>query len=129
MRRKVELRCPADSIPEDITIDLAGTDIGTSIKISSVKLPESVVPVIVDRDFVIATVAAPTIIKEPEKPAEGEAAEGAEGEAPAEGSEGTTEATSKDGDTAKKEEKGKEASSDKKPADKKPAEKKPAEKK
>ena len=129
VRRKVELRCPADSIPEDITIDLAGTDIGTSIKISSVKLPESVVPVIVDRDFVIATVAAPTIIKEPEKPAEGEAAEGAEGEAPAEGSEGTTEATSKDGDTAKKEEKGKEASSDKKPADKKPADKKPAEKK
>ena len=129
VRRKVELRCPADSIPEDITIDLAGTDIGTSIKISSVKLPESVVPVIVDRDFVIATVAAPTIIKEPEKPAEGEAAEGAEGEAPAEGSEGTTEATSKDGDTAKKEEKGKEASSDKKPAEKKPADKKPAEKK
>ena len=40
VRRKVELKCPADSIPEDITIDLSGTDIGTSIKISSVKLPE-----------------------------------------------------------------------------------------
>ena len=129
VRRKVELRCPADSIPEDITIDLAGTDIGTSIKISSVKLPESVTPVIVDRDFVIATVAAPTIIKEPEKPAEGEAAEGVEGEAPAEGAEGKTEAASKDGDQAKKDEKGKEAASDKKPADKKPAEKKPTEKK
>ena len=129
VRRKVELRCPADSIPEDITIDLAGTDIGTSIKISSVKLPESVVPVIVDRDFVIATVAAPTIIKEPEKPAEGEAAEGVEGEAPAEGAEGKTEAASKDGDQAKKDDKGKEAAPDKKPADKKPAEKKPAEKK
>ena len=46
VRRKVELKCPADSIPEDIVIDLAGTDIGTSIKISSVKLPENVVPVI-----------------------------------------------------------------------------------
>ena len=90
VRRKVELRCPADNIPEDITIDLAGTDIGTSIKISSVKLTENVTPVITDRDFVIATVAAPTIIKEPEKPAETE--EGAEGaEAAAATGEGATE--------------------------------------
>ena len=65
VRRKVELKCPADSIPEDITIDLSGTDIGTSIKISS-ETSENVVPLITDRDFVIATVAAPTIIKEPE---------------------------------------------------------------
>ena len=129
VRRKVELRCPADNIPEDITIDLAGTDIGTSIKISSVKLPENVTPVITDRDFVIATVAAPTIIKEPEKPAEGEAAEGAEGEAAAEGAEATSETSGKEGEQAKKDDKGKDASTDKKPADKKPAEKKPAEKK
>ena len=113
VRRKVELRCPADNIPEDITIDLAGTDIGTSIKISSVKLPENVTPVITDRDFVIATVAAPTIIKEPEKPAEGVAAEGAEGEATAEGAEGATETPGIVGDTAKKDEYGKEASPDK----------------
>ena len=125
VRRAVELKCPAENIPGDIIIDLKGTDIGTSLKISSVKLPENVVPTITDRDFVIATVAAPTIIKEPEKPAE-EAAEGAEGDAPAEG----TEAASKEGDAPKKDEKGKEASSgDKKPEDKKPAEKKPAEKK
>ena len=127
VRRKVELRCPADNIPEDITIDLAGTDIGTSIKISSVKLPENVSPVITERDFVIATVAAPTIIKEPEKPAEGEAVEGAE--ATTEGAEATAETAGKEGDPDKKDEKGKEASSDKKPADKKPADKKPAEKK
>ena len=125
VRRSVELKCPAENIPNDITIDLAGTDIGTSLKISSVKLPESVVPTITDRDFVIATVAAPTIIKEPEKPTE-ETAEGAEGETPAEGAE----AAAKDGDPAKKDEKGKEAAaSDKKSDDKKPAEKKPAEKK
>ena len=131
VRRTVELKCPAENIPDDITIDLAGTDIGTSLKISSVKLPENVIPTITDRDFVIATVAAPTIIKEPEKPAE-ETAEGAEGEAPAEGAEATT----KDGDPAKKDEKGKEAAAgdkkptgDKKPDDKKPAEKKPPEKK
>ena len=70
VRRKVELKCPAESIPDDIVVDLAGTDIGTSIKISSVKLASDVVPTITDRDFVIATVAAPTVIKEPEKPTE-----------------------------------------------------------
>ena len=129
VRRKVEFRCPADSIPEDIMIDLAGTDIGTSIKISSVKLPENVTPTITDRDFVIATVAAPTVIKEPEKPAEGEAVEGAEGETAAEGAEGATDAAAKDADPAKKDEKGKEAPADKKTGDKKSSEKKPAEKK
>jgi large subunit ribosomal protein L25 len=56
VRRKVELKCPGENIPDDITVDLAGTDIGTSIKISSIKLPENVAPTI-DRDFVIATVA------------------------------------------------------------------------
>ena len=125
VRRKVELKCPAESIPDEIVVDLTGTDIGTSIKISSVKLPESVMPTITDRDFVVATVAAPTIIKEPEKPAEEATAEGAEGEAQAEG----TEATAKDGEAAKKDEKGKDAGADKKPEEKKPAEKKPAEKK
>ncbi len=125
VRRAVELKCPAENIPSDITIDLKGTDIGTSLKISSVQLPDNVFPTITDRDFVIATVAAPTIIKEPEKPA-AETVEGAEGETPAEG----TEAVAKDGDPAKKDEKGKDtASADKKPDDKKSAEKKPPEKK
>ena len=122
VRRKVELKCPAENIPDEIIVDLAGTDIGTSIKISSVKLKENVVPTISDRDFVIATVASPTVIKEPEKPAEGEAAtEGAEGEAPAEGADAAP--TGKDGEAAKKDDKSKEG------ADKKPEEKKPAEKK
>ena len=132
VRRTVELKCPAESIPNDITIDLTGTDIGTSLKISSVKLGDNVMPTITDRDFVIATVAAPTVIKEPEKPAEGEAVEGTEGEAPAEGEE----SAAKEGEPAKKDEKGKEAAAgdkkatgDKKPAEKKSTEKKPAEKK
>ena len=125
VRRKVELKCPAENIPNEITVDLTGTDIGTSIKISSVKLEENVVPTISDRDFVIATVASPTVIKEPEKPAEGDAAtEGTEGEAPADGAE----AAAKDGDPAKKDDKSKEGA-DKKPDEKKTAEKKPAEKK
>ena len=125
VRRKVELKCPAESIPDEIIVDLAGTDIGTSIKISSVKLPENVIPTITDRDFVVATVAAPTVIKEPEKPAEETTAEGAEGETPAEGAE----AAAKDGDPAKKDDKAKEGSAEKKSTDKKPEEKKPAEKK
>ena len=119
VRRKVELKCPGENIPDDITVDLAGTDIGTSIKISSVKLSENVEPTI-DRDFVIPTVAAPTVMKEPEKPAEeAKSTEGAEGEAPAEGAEAAT----KDGDASKKDEKNKD-SAEKKSEDKKPAEKK-----
>ena len=118
VRRKVELKCPGENIPDDITVDLTGTDIGTSIKISSIKLSENIVPTI-DRDFVIATVAAPTVMKEPEKPTEEAAAEGAEGEAPAEGAEGA----SKDGETAKKDDKAKDGA-EKKPEDKKSAEKK-----
>ena len=117
VRRKIELKCPAENIPNEIVIDLAGTDIGTSIKISTVKLSENVVPTITDRDFVIATVASPTVMKEPEKPAEGEAA--AEGETPAEGAD----AAPKDADGAKKDDKAKEGS-DKKPDEKKPTEKK-----
>ena len=123
VRRKVELKCPGENIPDDITVDLTGTDIGTSIKISSIKLSENIVPTI-DRDFVIATVAAPTVMKEPEKPA-AEVAEGAEGETPAEGADA---AAAKDGDPAKKDDKSKEGT-EKKPEEKKSAEKKPAEKK
>jgi large subunit ribosomal protein L25 len=96
VRRKVELKCPSEKIPEKLTIDLDGVDIGESFKISSIKLDTDVVPTIQGRDFVIATLAAPTVMKEPEKPAEAEAeaaAEGAEGEATgdkpaAEGAEG-----------------------------------------
>ena len=88
VRRKVELKCPTESIPKELVVDLEGLDIGSSIKISAIKLPENVYPTITGRDFVIATVAAPTIVKEPEKPVE-ETAEGAEpgteGEAPKEG--------------------------------------------
>jgi len=125
VRRKISLKCPAENIPDEIVVDLTGTDIGTSIKISSVKLEENVIPTISDRDFVIATVASPTVMKEPEKPAEGEvAAEGAEGEVAAD----SAEAAAKDGDGAKKDDKSKEGV-EKKPDEKKPAEKKPANKK
>ena len=86
VRRKVELKCPAENIPDEIVVDLDNTEINTSLKISSVKLPENVFPTITDRDFVIATVVAPTILVEPEKTEETTAAEG---ETPVEGTEGT----------------------------------------
>ena len=113
VRRKVELRCPAENIPTELVVDLEGLDIGTSIKISSISLPENVTPTIQGRDFVIATVAAPTVVKEPEKPAEaaeGEASEGAE--AAAEGGDKTsTDGDKAEGEKAKEEDK---SSSDKK---------------
>ena len=126
VRRKIELNCQAESIPEDIEVDLAGLDIGASIRISSVKLPENTELTITDRDFVVSTIAAPTIVKEPEKPAEDTPAEGAEGDAAASGETGTEPgATAKDSDATKKDEKGKDSSADKKPAtDKKSPEKK-----
>jgi len=130
VRRKVELKCIAEKIPENIEIDLAGLDIGASIKISSVKLPADTKPTITDRDFVVATVAPPTIVKEPEKPTEEVPAEGAEGEATmtTEGEAAT--APTKEGEAAKKDDKEKEKSGDKKQAgDKKPAIEKKQEKK
>ena len=113
VRRKVELRCPAENIPTELIVDLEGLDIGTSIKISSINLPENVTPTIQGRDFVIATVAAPTVVKEPEKPtetAEGEAVEGVEGAQ--EGDEkASTEGEKAEGDKSKEDDK---SSSDKK---------------
>ena len=123
VRRKVELKCPTENIPTELVVDLEGLEIGASIKISSINLPENVKPTIQGRDFVIATVAAPTVFKEPEKPAEGESAEAAED---AEGTEGT-EATA----TEKSEEKAAEGgkAGDKSKEDQKKEEKTPSEKK
>ena len=107
VRRKVELKCPTENIPTELVVDLEGLEIGTSIKISSITLPVNVTPTIQGRDFVIATVAAPTIVKEPEKPAEeAEGEEGAEGAeaATSESGDKPTEATDKnEADKAKKE--------------------------
>ena len=119
VRRNIELICPTENIPTELVVDLDGLEIGTSIKISSINLPENVKPTIQGRDFVIATVAAPTVFKEPEKPAEAEAAEGT-GEA--EGAEGAAEASTEEGGEKPAEaEKGKE---EPKKEEKAPAEKK-----
>ncbi len=120
VRRKVELKCPTENIPTELVVDLEGLEIGASIKISSINLPENVKQTIQGRDFVIATVAAPTVFKEPEKPAEDESAEAAEDTE-------ETEATA----TEKSEEKAAEGdkAGDKSKEDQKKEEKTPPEKK
>ena len=80
-----ELHCPADAIPDSITVDLTGTEIGDSIHISAVTLPAGARPVISDRDFTIATVAGSSAMKPeaaetPEEAGEPEPEEEAEAE-------------------------------------------------
>lgn len=76
VRHDVELLCSIDNIPQQLECDIISYDIGDSIHISAISLPEGVTPTITDRDFTVATIAAP-IVKEEE---EAVAAEGAEGE-------------------------------------------------
>ena len=72
VRHEIELMCPATAIPEYIEASLKGYDIGDSIHISGVSLPDGVTPTITDRDFTVATVASPTVVEEPEDEEEGE---------------------------------------------------------
>ena len=77
VRHEVELQCPIEAIPEYLVANVAGREIGDSIHISDIDLPEGVTPTIADRDFTIATIAAPTVSVEPTEDEEGE--EGEEG--------------------------------------------------
>ncbi len=92
VRHEIELYCKADSIPSHIDVDLTGLEIGDGVHISMVTLPAGVEPTITDRDFTIATIAAPTVVAEEaaeaqaeaeaeHAPAEGEEEEAAEEEA------------------------------------------------
>ncbi len=77
VRHEIECYCPSETIPEQLTADLSSCDIGDSVHISKVALPEGVTPVITGRDFTIVTVAAPTVATEVEAmPAAEAAAEG-----------------------------------------------------
>ena len=92
VRYTVELNCPADNIPEDIELDLFEASMGDSLHISEVTLPDGCEPVISDRDFTIATIAAPAAIRS-------DAAEDEEGAEDAEGEEGEeTEETEEGGE-------------------------------
>ncbi len=67
VRHTIELSCPADAIPQSIAFSLAGLDIGDSIHISAVTLPEGVTPTITDRDFTVATIASSSAMKPEEE--------------------------------------------------------------
>ena len=96
VRRTVQINCPANNIPEEIVFDLDGLEIGDTIRISAANLSSDITPTISDRDFTVASVAAPTVVKEPEAHVEGEAA--------AEGAETSDDAKEAPTDDAKKEE-------------------------
>src|SRR5688500_14817997 len=93
VQHELELVCDASAIPDEIHISLAGLDIGDSIHISQVTLPEGTKAAIDDRDFTVATIVAPSAVKadEAEEAAAAAAAEGEEIEG-AEGAEGEGEA-------------------------------------
>jgi large subunit ribosomal protein L25 len=73
VRHEVEVKAPGNAIPDDIVVDVTGFEVGDSIHISVVKLPKGVSTVI-DRDFTIATIVAPSGLKSQEDAGEGEAA-------------------------------------------------------
>jgi len=80
VRHELQLVCEADKIPSEIQIDVTGLDVGDSIHISSVALPEGSASAITDRDFTIATIVAPSALRRSDAAAgEGEA-EATEGE-------------------------------------------------
>ena len=79
VRHEVELMCPLEAMPEFLVADVSGCEIGDSIHISHIELPEGVTPTISDRDFTVATLAAPTVIVEEEEAEEGEEGEEEEG--------------------------------------------------
>lgn len=62
VRHEIEFFCPADSIPEEIIVDLTGLHIGQSVHVSQVKLPDGAQPTITERDFTIATIAAAAVV-------------------------------------------------------------------
>ncbi|MEL7445996.1 MAG: 50S ribosomal protein L25/general stress protein Ctc [Pseudomonadota bacterium] len=87
VRHELDLVCRSDAIPDQIEIDVTGKEVGDSLHISEVTLPDGAESAITDRDYTIATLVAPSALKKSEdEAAEGDEAEGAEGEA-AEGAE------------------------------------------
>jgi large subunit ribosomal protein L25 len=110
VRHTVELYCPATAIPEFLETSLEGLDIGDSIHISAFKLPAGVTPVITDRDFTVATIAAPSALRSEENE---EAAAATPADVPATAQKAPDAAAGKDG--AKPAAGGKDAA---KPADK-----------
>jgi len=116
VRHTVEFICPVEKIPEFITADLTGLEIGKSLHISAVSLPDGIKPVISDRDFTVATVVSSSGYLEEQAAAKAKAeadaaaaataaapgAEGAAAAAPAEGAAPAADAAAGDAKAADK---------------------------
>ena len=94
VRYTVEVSCTPDLIPSTLSVDLSSAEIGDSLHISAVNLPEGVTPTISDRDFTIATIVAPTVVRD-------EATSDGDGEDT--GTEGTTEGTDENSEDSSEE--------------------------
>ena len=103
VRREVDLICKIKNIPEKLEADLTNLEVGSVIHMSDIKLEEDVVPQISDRDFTIATIAAPTVMPIEEEKPETEEEEGEEGEESVEAKEGEEGEESKPEETKEKE--------------------------
>ena len=103
VRREVDLICKINNIPEKLEADLANLEVGSVIHMSDIKLQEDVIPQISDRDFTIATIAAPTVMPIEEEKPETEEEEGEEGEESVEAKEGEEGEESKPEETKEKE--------------------------
>ena len=107
VRHTIELRCSPDHIPSSLTVDLTGLDIGDSVHVSAIEMPGDVELTVTDRDFTVATIAAPTLLmtaeeEEAEAAAAAELLEGEEGEGiEGEGEEGAAEEGSEGGEGEK----------------------------
>ncbi len=97
VRHELELTCANDKIPSEIEVDVTGKEVGDSIHISEITLPEGSESAITDRDFTIATLVAPSALKKSESEDEEEAVEGEEGEATEGGEEATEETAGEEG--------------------------------
>jgi large subunit ribosomal protein L25 len=95
VQHELELVCDAASIPNEIHIDLTGLEIGDSIHIGAVTLPQGVTAANKDEDFTVATIVAPSAMKQEE-----EEAAAAEGEVPTVGEEGEEGAEGEGGEAA-----------------------------
>ena len=80
VRHTIEVVCAVSIIPERFEVDLTGMDIGDSVHVSAITMPDGVESAITDRDFTIATVSAPTVMEEPEVEEDIGGEEGEEGE-------------------------------------------------
>ena len=99
VRYEVEVACTADNIPPKLVLQLEGLEVGDTVHASSVSLPDGVEFVISDRDFTIATIAAPTVIIE-QTAEEADSEDGASGDVGAGGSDDVSSGSDDGGESA-----------------------------